>query len=298
MIRFYKASLTSSGTPARRHVNWAKKHIDSLASGDMSFDHENVEGFSTDGVTLHDVFVYDGRVLIYAFEKLASASVQSSYLRDFVFQYLFLADKGKGKVAERYREYRLEKPDFHTLTQPHCYGFLAQPIPQVAEILNSDIQLFRNSLPYFKQWKGGSYAELTYFAGSTQKGLQVVDYLLRVCVQDTKIQSKALRRNLCKKIFPSSLKPSSNATAICDMLLPFTADPCCLATVNGYRALHNEPIEPWGQHAAKAAEFICNSLDFSKVDYAFARDFLAKIGLEHEIPATFKRSQLATDLGM
>jgi hypothetical protein len=149
IIRFYKKHLLSHGVVSRRHVNAVKRHIDALAGGDKSYDHENVEGLWAEGITLHDVFAYDGRVLIYAFEKLSPASVYSNYLRDYAFQYLFLADKGKGQVAARYREYPNAKPNFHAVTQAHCYGFLEQPLPQIAEILNGDIQLM--NLPHLNQ---------------------------------------------------------------------------------------------------------------------------------------------------
>lgn len=297
-IRFYQKKSSLPGTVSRRHVNWVKKHIDALADGDKSFDHENVEGLGAKGITLHDVFVHDGRVLIYAFEKLSPGSVFSKYLRDYAFQYLFLADKGKGQVADRYREYPHTKPDFHAVTQAHCYGFLEQPMPQIAEILNGDIQLFKNSLSYFKGWKAKGYNDLTYFASSSKNGLQVVDYLLRVSGQETKLNSKALRRNLCKKIFPTCLKPSANHAEICDMFAPYVGDACCLALVNCHKGMQGEPLEPWGKLAEKACAFICEMLDYRKVEYAQARGFLGEIGLGNVIPASFKRNQLSIDLGM
>lgn len=295
LIRFDCKKFSSPGTVSRKHVNRVKRHIDVLASGDKSYDHEIVEGLWAEGITLHDVFVHDGRVLIYAFDKLSPASVYSKYLRDYAFQYLFLADKGKGQVAARYRDYPHAKPNFHTITQAHCYGFLEQPLPQIAEILNGDIQLFKNSISYFKQWKSKGYNDLTYFASSSKNGLQVVDYLLRVSGQETKLNSKALRRNLCKKIFPSNLKSSANHVAICDMFAPYVGDASCLALVNCHRGMQGEPLEPWGKLAEKACAFICEMLDYQKVEYAQARGFLGEIGLGDEIPASFRRNQLLVD---
>jgi hypothetical protein len=297
-IRFYGKQFSSPGTVSRKHVNCVKKHINALASGDKSYDHEIVDGLWVDGVTLHDVFVFDGRVLIYAFEKLSPASVFSNYFRDFAFQYLFLADKGKGHVAALYREYPFAKPDFHHINQAHCYGFLEQPLPQIAEILNKEIQLFKNSLSYFKQWKAKGYNDLTYFASASSKGLQVVDYLLRVSGQETALNGKALRRNLCKKIFPPALRSSANHAAICDMFLPFAGEACCLALINCHRGMQGLPIEPWGKHAEKAAAFICEMLDYQKIDFAEVGEFFGKIGLGDMIPNTFKRNNLSFDLGI